>query len=129
MVDLFCFLERFYPRIRPVFLKCASVFTSPYLEAAAYADRKPSPYTGDASVSIWCRKNSPKRLLAAEYDRFAFAIVLGFAVAFAGAVFRLDLNSSSLRSHMCAITWQMPSSTSFSRFGKLPGHIQKPNCF
>lgn len=84
------------------------VFRSPYCSTAAMAARKPSPYTGDESVSIWCKKNSPSRLVEAVPVPFLFSF------------------SSSSFSQMCAITWHIPSSTSFSNGGNLPAsHIPK----
>lgn len=81
--------------------------------------RKPSPYTSEGSVSIWCLKNSPsffsKSVCTPFLDEGAEDDDDDDDDAAMDAMMLLDPDVISDSSHIWARTWQMPSSTFGSR--------------
>ena len=97
----------------PVIRIWSRVLRSPYLCTACWPALYPSPYTGEISDSIWCLKNSPSFL--SNWDLVPFFDAPELEEDEADAAFPSEPDISSASSHMWAITWQIPSSTSWLR--------------
>lgn len=108
-----CFFVSFQHGNVPVNLIWSRVRRRPYCRTARLPALKPSPYAGDVSDSIWCLKKSPSFI--SNWNLEPFFDVVDAEEDEVDATLLPDPEMIWESSHMCARTWQMPSSTSWLR--------------
>lgn len=63
-------ISSYYNGKLPVIWMWSRVRRKPYLLTAALAALNPPPYAGEASLAIWCMKNSPSLFSTSDFPPF-----------------------------------------------------------